>query len=86
MAEASSPMEIDSAAPTPSALEKVNKGKSLVVSDGKSAPWVEKYRPQSLADVAAHRDIVDTSTYTLFFISAGNYRFGLLGALCGISL
>lgn len=27
----------------------------------KSTPWVEKYRPQSLADVAAHRDIVDTS-------------------------
>ncbi|XP_062098803.1 replication factor C subunit 5 [Humulus lupulus] len=26
----------------------------------KAAPWVEKYRPQSLADVAAHRDIVDT--------------------------
>lgn len=26
----------------------------------KSTPWVEKYRPQSLADVAAHRDIVDT--------------------------
>jgi len=24
-------------------------------------PWVEKYRPQSLDDVAAHRDIVDTS-------------------------
>ncbi|KAJ6826998.1 replication factor C subunit 3 [Iris pallida] len=27
---------------------------------GRSVPWVEKYRPQSLADVAAHRDIVDT--------------------------
>ncbi|WCJ44382.1 replication factor C subunit 3 [Euphorbia peplus] len=26
----------------------------------KASPWVEKYRPQSLADVAAHRDIVDT--------------------------
>lgn len=26
----------------------------------KATPWVEKYRPQSLADVAAHRDIVDT--------------------------
>lgn len=62
MAETSSPMEIDLAvaqfAPAP---EKVNKG----VSGGKSAPWVEKYRPQSLADVAAHRDIVDTSTCAL---------------------
>ena len=23
-------------------------------------PWVEKYRPQTLQDVAAHKDIVDT--------------------------
>lgn len=42
-----------------------NKGKNVVVaaapSQGKATPWVEKYRPQSLADVAAHRDIVDTS-------------------------
>ncbi|KAF4351406.1 hypothetical protein CsatB_006528 [Cannabis sativa] len=30
------------------------------VATAKAAPWVEKYRPQSLADVAAHRDIVDT--------------------------
>ncbi|TQD90861.1 hypothetical protein C1H46_023584 [Malus baccata] len=42
-----------------------NKGKNVVVSaaapsHGKATPWVEKYRPQSLADVAAHRDIVDT--------------------------
>ncbi|KAJ4792774.1 Replication factor C subunit 3 [Rhynchospora pubera] len=59
MAETSSPMEVDAAAPPPTALGKLNKGKAPV-SDGKSAPWVEKYRPQSLADVAAHRDIVDT--------------------------
>ncbi|KAF3588366.1 hypothetical protein F2Q69_00027262 [Brassica cretica] len=26
----------------------------------KATPWVEKYRPQSLDDVAAHRDIVAT--------------------------
>ncbi|XP_074309395.1 replication factor C subunit 3 [Silene latifolia] len=26
----------------------------------KITPWVEKYRPHSLADVAAHRDIIDT--------------------------
>ncbi|PON94614.1 Replication factor C subunit [Trema orientale] len=39
----------------------INKGKNAVVSaPAKAAPWVEKYRPQSLADVAAHRDIVDT--------------------------
>ena len=23
-------------------------------------PWVEKYRPKTLEDVAAHKDIVDT--------------------------
>ncbi|XP_057987073.1 replication factor C subunit 3 [Hevea brasiliensis] len=43
---------------------KPNKGKNVVVAgtppDAKATPWVEKYRPQSLADVAAHRDIVDT--------------------------
>ncbi|PON73211.1 Replication factor C subunit [Parasponia andersonii] len=39
----------------------INKGKNAAVSaPAKAAPWVEKYRPQSLADVAAHRDIVDT--------------------------
>ncbi|XP_058097488.1 replication factor C subunit 3 [Magnolia sinica] len=54
-----SPMEIDegflpSKSPT-------NKGKSVISEvSSKSTPWVEKYRPQSLADVAAHRDIVDT--------------------------
>ncbi|KAG5545129.1 hypothetical protein RHGRI_017558 [Rhododendron griersonianum] len=37
-----------------------NKGKHVVTS---RHPWVEKYRPQSLADVAAHRDIVDTSNH-----------------------
>ena len=26
-----------------------------------NAPWVEKYRPQTLDDVAAHTEIVDTS-------------------------
>ncbi|XP_057994387.1 replication factor C subunit 5-like [Hevea brasiliensis] len=42
---------------------KPNKGKNVVVAstlpDSKATPWVEKYRPHSLADVAAHRDIVD---------------------------
>ena len=47
-----------------------NKGKNVIVSTGtgpKAAPWVEKYRPQSLADVAAHRDIVDTSEIKIHF-------------------
>lgn len=31
------------------------------VLDGKDAPWVEKYRPRTLDDVAAHKEIIDTS-------------------------
>jgi hypothetical protein len=29
--------------------------------DGRDAPWVEKYRPKTLDDVAAHKEIIDTS-------------------------
>ncbi|CAL5221504.1 g3708 [Coccomyxa viridis] len=37
------------------------KGKAPMIVDGKEdAPWVEKYRPQTLDDVAAHKEIVDT--------------------------
>lgn len=61
MAEMISPMEIDGHDRSYSA-----KGKGLFVAGNtpigrKAIPWVEKYRPQSLDDVAAHRDIVDTS-------------------------
>ena len=35
-------------------------GKPMAVLD-KDAPWVEKYRPRTLDDVAAHKEIVDTS-------------------------
>ncbi len=27
-------------------------------------PWVEKFRPKTLNDVAAHKDIIDTSEHT----------------------
>ncbi|XP_020599460.1 replication factor C subunit 3 [Phalaenopsis equestris] len=57
MAEATMEIDVDA---LPS---KSNKGKTPSVAADKGArsgPWVEKYRPQSLADVAAHRDIVDT--------------------------
>lgn len=66
------PMEIDSESDdqTNSAGENDILAADLT-SLGKAIPWVEKYRPQSLDDVAAHRDIVDTSkTLSLpFFIS-----------------
>ncbi|XP_015077024.1 replication factor C subunit 3 [Solanum pennellii] len=40
---------------------KPSKGKNIVSNtEPKSVPWVEKFRPQSLSDVAAHRDIVET--------------------------
>ncbi|CAA0827917.1 Replication factor C subunit 5 [Striga hermonthica] len=65
MAEVISLMDIDGEnddsglPPNPS-----SKGKNVVVAagpaDSKATPWVEKYRPQSLEDVAAHRDIVET--------------------------
>ncbi|KAA8538435.1 hypothetical protein F0562_028019 [Nyssa sinensis] len=62
MAEVISLMEIDDNEENHSL--KPNKGKNVVVAGSqpysKATPWVEKYRPQSLADVAAHRDIVDT--------------------------
>ena len=29
-------------------------------ADAAVVPWVEKYRPSTLEDVAAHKDIVDT--------------------------
>jgi replication factor C subunit 3/5 len=45
-------------------LKPNNKGENVAVNvnppDTKATPWVEKYRPQSLADVAAHKDIVST--------------------------
>lgn len=33
----------------------------------RKGPWVEKYRPKTLADVAAHKDIVDTSMVLVLF-------------------
>lgn len=62
MAEILTPMDIDEETGDRrnNHLTKLNKGKGIVLADTKATPWVEKYRPLSLADVAAHRDIVDT--------------------------
>ncbi|XP_058189699.1 replication factor C subunit 3 [Rhododendron vialii] len=58
MAEGVTIMDIDDDS---SLKQSYNKGKNVdAPTDTKATPWVEKYRPQSLADVAAHRDIVDT--------------------------
>ncbi|CAM6100388.1 unnamed protein product [Calypogeia fissa] len=36
------------------------KGKAVPTALKKVGPWVEKYRPANLSDVAAHKDIIDT--------------------------
>lgn len=90
MAEVITPMDIDGDDNNPS-LKPNNKGKNVVVSGpshGRATPWVEKYRPQSLADVAAHRDIVDTSkqfhlpTIKDFTFYVCNFLGVLLEGLC----
>eukprot|EP00959_Pyramimonas_sp_CCMP1952_P040822 853831-Pyramimonas_sp.AAC.1 len=43
---------------------RMRKGKGVATNATEaldSSPWVEKYRPKTLADVAAHKDIIDTS-------------------------
>ena len=37
------------------------KGAALPADPLAAAPWVEKYRPHSLDEVSAHREIIDTS-------------------------
>ncbi|KAJ0635373.1 putative AAA+ ATPase domain, ATPase, AAA-type, core, replication factor C [Helianthus annuus] len=61
MAEVISLMDIDD--DNTSLKPNNNKGKAVAAPPAhtKTTPWVEKFRPQSLADVAAHRDIIDTS-------------------------
>lgn len=71
MAESVSPMDIDEYENQNQALKASNGQHDVVLGtepDIKATPWVEKYRPQSLADVAAHRDIVDTSNF-LYILS-----------------
>ncbi|KAF8073115.1 RFC3 [Scenedesmus sp. PABB004] len=51
------PMQTDPA-PAPAAPSKARVDR---LTEGRGAPWVEKYRPKSLDDVAAHKEIIDTS-------------------------
>jgi len=63
------------AAPTAPAAAPLDKGKAKlgpppppVMSapapiDTAAQPWVEKYRPKTLDDVCAHREIIDTSAW-----------------------
>ena len=49
----------------------VNSNGKLMFARDKDAPWVEKYRPRSLDDVAAHKEIVDTSAYRALHFCLG---------------
>jgi len=54
------PMETDLiASGSAGTSNKTHKVDRLV--EGRDAPWVEKYRPKTLDDVAAHKEIIDTS-------------------------
>jgi hypothetical protein len=47
--------------------QKVNRLRTDPTVDGKHAPWIEKYRPKQLDDVAAHKGIIDTSGFVCTF-------------------
>ena len=49
-------------APT-SGLPRGGGGRRDAVQDSKNAPWIEKFRPQTLDEVAAHTEIIDTSEF-----------------------
>ncbi|KAI5073320.1 hypothetical protein GOP47_0011333 [Adiantum capillus-veneris] len=53
-------MELDAPITVTSKLTAAQKGKAKLTVPNRSVPWVEKYRPTSLSDVAAHKDIIDT--------------------------
>lgn len=82
MTEITSAMDIDVDENLP--RKPSNKGKDVsgfvAPPQSKTTPWVEKYRPQSLDDVAAHRDIVDTSNWTYSPLSL-SFQFHHLGFL-----
>ena len=48
----------------------------------KNAMWIEKYRPKSLSDVAAHKEIITTSTL-LVTLKATNHskKFPLMSTI-----
>ena len=59
-------MVVDTVMPRTLSASQKGKAKIDMGRQVKGGPWVEKYRPTSLADVAAHKDIIDTSTYFLY--------------------
>ena len=49
--------------------KKYNKGKGKLGSGAiqKTSPWVKQYHPQSLADITAHKDIIETRNFYPFW-------------------
>jgi hypothetical protein len=58
------PMQTDDPVATAAAGQPKQKQKVDRLTEGRDAPWVEKYRPKTLDDVAAHKEIIDTSGCT----------------------
>ena len=58
-------------------------GKSGVLD---AQPWVEKFRPKTLDDVAAHKDIIDTSELAAHDASVdAPFRFTCRSSACNIA-
>lgn len=54
------PMQTDDPVASAAAGQPKQKQKVDRLTEGRDAPWVEKYRPKTLDDVAAHKEIIDT--------------------------
>ena len=46
------------------------------------APWVEKFRPKSLDEVAAHKEIIETSEASAMFLFTDDWSAGILTCDC----
>jgi hypothetical protein len=74
------PMQTDDPVATAAAGQPKQKQKVDRLTEGRDAPWVEKYRPKTLDDVAAHKEIIDTSgcTHTQAFKCSEVHRSALM--------
>ena len=61
------PMSMDVDKQFPSKKYIKGKGKLKRGSIQKKNPWVRQYHPQSLADITAHKDIIETRNFYPFW-------------------
>jgi hypothetical protein len=78
------PMQTDDPVATAAAAQPKQKQKVDRLTEGRDAPWVEKYRPKTLDDVAAHKEIIDTSGCTN--ASAMHAKLGIIFVRCASCL